>query len=275
MALFYTSACTDTGSCSRPQRPFTHQSKKLLLQPLTTPVFSLLLSLHILCAFSPTSSFPELILLHKIQSCLDSLPPPSNHFHTCPLYPFPSHSLFLQVFYILLHCPHLLGHPFNPSRLRFSSSSIHNYRKQGSSVLKSNEHVLRLLLKTVLHVSAWLLTSGLFVWGVTMLQQKEKKIYQPTVTTSYESEHVNTVCLLTLNFARHLGCVLCEPAILHQSKWKFCQMYFKETSIYYHLLYLLRASNCSPVERHICTSPKRGNLVQYASFSTDFKALMA
>lgn len=155
MALFYISACIHTGSCSQPQRPFTHQSKKLLCccSPSPHQVSSLPLALHILCAFSPTSSFSQLILHHKIQSCPDSLPPPPNHFHTCPLYPVPSHSLFLQVFYILLHCLHLHGHTFNPSRLRFYFPLL-RYTATESSVLKSNEHVLRLLFKTVLHASA-------------------------------------------------------------------------------------------------------------------------
>lgn len=93
MALFYISGCTDTGSCSQPQTPFTHQSKKLLCFCSPSPHQSLhspTLFLHPLCCFS-YFFISKLILLHKIShpALILSLPL-SNHFHSCPLYPFPA-----------------------------------------------------------------------------------------------------------------------------------------------------------------------------------------
>lgn len=125
MALFYISGCIDTGSCSQTQRPLTHQSKKLLCSaaPHHTKVISVPLSLHLLCALSPTS-FSELILLHKIQSCLDSLPFSVQSFSDWPTLPRPSHSLFL--FNVLLPCLRLHPLPLYPLQLRFSSSLLAN-----------------------------------------------------------------------------------------------------------------------------------------------------
>lgn len=131
MALFDISGCIDTGSCSQPQRPFTHQSKKLLCFCSPSPhqsVLSATLCPHPLCFFSYFFIFwayppPQNTVLPWFSpSSVQSL----SHFHTCPLYPFPSHSLFLQVFNVLLPCLHLHGHPLNPSQLRFSFSPLLN-----------------------------------------------------------------------------------------------------------------------------------------------------
>lgn len=100
MALFYIFGCIDTGSCSQTQRPLTHQSKKLLCSaaPHHAKVLSLLLSLHLLCALSPTSSFSELILLNTTQSSLGSLPPSVQSLSDSPNLPLYSHSPPLSLY---------------------------------------------------------------------------------------------------------------------------------------------------------------------------------
>ena len=141
MALFYIFGCIDTGSCSQTQRPLTHQSKKLLCSaaPHHAKVLSLLLSLHLLCALSPTSSFSELILLHTTQSSRGFLPPSVQSLSNSPNLPLYSHSpLFL--FTLLLPCLHFLL-PLYPSHLTFSLS-----------------HVLRLWVKTALQATSRVLT---------------------------------------------------------------------------------------------------------------------
>lgn len=119
----------------------------MFLQPLTTPKYSLshsistpfvlfLLLLHFLNLSSSTKYTPALILT-----------PLSNHFHTCPPYHFPSHSLFL--FNVMLPCLHFPGHLLNRLQLKdtFFPTSKQSYRKQDSSVLQNKKHVLRLAVE--------------------------------------------------------------------------------------------------------------------------------
>ncbi len=126
MALFYIFGRIDTGRCSQTQRPLTHQSKRLLYSaaPHHTKVLSLQLSLHLLCALSPTSSFSELILLHKVQSSLASPPLSVQSFSDLPTSFLPSHSLFLLN--ALLPCLHSHPLPLYPlqTKILFFSPSI-------------------------------------------------------------------------------------------------------------------------------------------------------
>lgn len=137
MALFYISGCTDTGSCNQPQTPFTHQSKKLLCFCSPSPHQSLLsptLFLHPLCCFS-YFFVSKLILLHKIEPCLDSFTPSVQSRSQLPTLPFPSHSLFL--FNVMLPCLHFPDHPLNPLKLKDSLfPPFQSYSKKDSSVLR-------------------------------------------------------------------------------------------------------------------------------------------
>lgn len=132
MALFYIFGRIDTGSCSQTPRPLTHQSKELLCSaaPHHTKLISLPLSLHLLCAPSPTS-FSELILLHKMQFCLDSLPFSAQSFSDLPTLSLSSHSLFL--FNVLLPCLHLHPLPLYPLQLRFSFLSFQTELQKAGS----------------------------------------------------------------------------------------------------------------------------------------------